>query len=88
MREYPRGVFGLGDIDSGPVIFGFGVSSTGFSLAGARRYGDDDAFSALYATTHVFGAPTAVGDATRFATGGPIGDAILFAMLTAPPATP
>ncbi len=84
MREYPRGVFGLGDIDSGPVIFGFGVSSTGFALSSARRHGDRDAFCALYATTHVFGAPTAVGDATRFATGGPIGDAILFAMLTAP----
>lgn len=88
MREYPRGVSGFGDIDSGPVILGFGVSSTGFAMSSARRYGDRDAFSALYATTHLFGAPTALGDVTRFATGGPIGDAILFAMITAPPEAP
>lgn len=80
MREYPPGVFGLGDIDSGPVIFGYGVSSTGFSLAGARLYGDRAVFRRLYATTALFGAPQ--GD--HFATGGPLGDAILFAMLTAP----
>lgn len=80
MREYPPGVFGLGDIDSGPVIFGYGVSSTGFSLAGARLYGDQPAFRRLYATTALFGAPLS----DHFATGGPLGDAILLAMLTAP----
>ena len=29
IREYPRGVFGLGDVDSGPVVFGFSPSGTG-----------------------------------------------------------
>ncbi len=69
-----------GDIDSGPVVFGFGVSATGFALGASRAHGDRDAFRALYATAHLFGAPS--GGA--FTTGGPLGDAILFAMTTAP----
>jgi hypothetical protein len=69
-----------GDIDSGPVVFGFGVSATGFALGASRAHGDRDAFRALYATAHLFGAPHDGG----YTTGGPIGDAILFAMMTAP----
>jgi hypothetical protein len=77
--EYPshmRG--GYGDIDSGPLILGYSISATGFSLAAARMQGQRAWFRSLYATTHLFGAPV-VG----FASGGPLGDAILLAMLTA-----
>lgn len=73
-----------GDIDSGPVVLGFGVSATGFALGASRIHGDREAFAALYATAHLFGAPFDDGDARTHATGGPIGDAILFAMTTAP----
>lgn len=38
-REYPRGVEGRGDVDSGPLIFGLSPSGTGFALAGATLYG-------------------------------------------------
>lgn len=72
------------DIDSGPVFAGFGVSATGFAIGASRANDDRDAFASLYATAHLFGAPFDEGDTRTFATGGPLGDAILFAMLTAP----
>jgi hypothetical protein len=82
MREYPRGASGWGDVDSGPVVLGYGVSSTGFALGAARAHGDLATFRSLYATAHLFGAPRRAGDALRFTTGGPLGDALLLAMLT------
>jgi hypothetical protein len=81
VREYRAGYDGPGDIDSGPLILGWSISATGFSLAGARRLGDEGWFTDLYGTTCMTGIP---GDA-GFRTGGPLGNAILFAMLTAPP---
>ena len=54
IREYPPGVSGWGDVDSGPVIFGYGVSPSGFALAGARIFDDEDTFRGLYATTVLF----------------------------------
>jgi hypothetical protein len=72
------------DIDSGPVVAGFGVSATGFALGASRANDDGDTFRALYATAHLFGAPLEEGRTRTYVTGGPLGDAILFAMLTAP----
>ena len=87
MREYPPGVSGWGDVDSGPVILGYGVSPSGFGLAGARIHDDENTFRALYATTVLFGGPGETGDRYGYLVGGPIGDTILFAMLTAQPAS-
>ncbi len=70
-----------GDIDSGPLILGASIAATGFSLGAARRLGDDAWFRALWATTRTFGQPLPGGG---FATGGPLGDAIMLAMLTTP----
>ncbi|MCH9686486.1 MAG: hypothetical protein K0V04_33945 [Deltaproteobacteria bacterium] len=86
MREYPSGVDGRGDIDSGPVVLGVSISSTGFSLAGSRIHDDRDTFEALFATATLFGAPIDRDGARNFALGGPLGDALMFAMLTARPA--
>ena len=72
---------GRADIDSGPVVFGFGVSATGFAIGASRANDDRDAFASLYATAHLFGAPFDEAATRTFATGGPLGDAILFAML-------
>lgn len=77
---------GKSDIDSGPVVLGFGVSATGFALGASRAHGDRETFTALYATAHLFGAPFDEDGVRTYTTGGPIGDAILFAMLTAPAA--
>lgn len=83
MREYARNARGGGDIDSGPVVLGLGVSSSGFALGPARIHGDRETFRGLYATAHLFGVPVDTASVRTYATGGPIGDAILFAMLTA-----
>lgn len=83
MNEYPDGHGGFGDVDSGPLIAGFSISGTGFSLASARRFGSPERFGELWATTQLFGLPRERGDRLHFVLGGPLGDAILFAMLTA-----
>ncbi|MGE0784299.1 MAG: hypothetical protein AB7S26_01325 [Sandaracinaceae bacterium] len=87
VREYPLGELGGGDIDSGPVVLGQGVSATGFTIALARLHGDRATYHHLLATASLVGGRTS-GEVTRFALGGPIGDAMLFAMLTAPRETP
>lgn len=84
MREYAGS--GTGDIDSGPVVFGLGLSATGFALGAARANGDREAFTRLYATAHLFGLPLCHEDRCNYVTGMSIGDAILFAMVTAQPA--
>ena len=83
-REYPVGAHGSGDIDSGPVLLGQGVSATGFTIALARIHGDRDTFAANYTTAAFFGGPVG-GTSTHYALGGPIGDALLFALTTAQP---
>ena len=87
MQEYPassRG--GFGDIDSGPVIMNYGVSPTGSMIAGTRIFGDRVYFKQLYRTSVLFGAPLKSGDDWEYVAGGPLGNAIMFAMLTAVPA--
>lgn len=55
MREYPTGTFGLGDIDSGPVIMGVGFSATITMIGTLAAY--DRPMEALhqYQTIHAFG---------------------------------
>lgn len=84
VREYPRGWSGSGDIDSGPLVLGYSISASGFALAGRRMYGDAGSFSRLYATFHLLGAPLDTGEGRTFVSGGPLADAIMLAMLTAP----
>ena len=85
VNEYPHHVRGgAGDIDSGPVIFGIGLSPTGFALSGARIHADPMLYRRIHATAHLFGAPLDRDDRLEFVTGGPLGNAIMFAMLTAP----
>lgn len=83
--EYAEGHAGHGDIDSGPVLFGVSVSATGFALATARSLGHRDSFEHLYRTTALFGLPTMFDKSFWFSSGGPIGNALLFAFLTSGP---
>jgi hypothetical protein len=81
--EVPHGSASRADIGSGPVFLGFGVSASGFALGASRIHGDFDTFRALSATAHLFGAPLDEEGMRTYAFGGRLGDAILFAMLTA-----
>jgi hypothetical protein len=85
MREYAAGQVGDGDIDSGPVFLGLGVSVTGFALAAARAQRDDQLFTSLYRTVNLVGVPIADANGTHFMSGGPLGNAILLAMTSADP---
>ena len=85
IREYAPGHKGEGDIDSGPVVLGVSVSATGFALAPLRAYGHPDSFRRIYRTTELFGVRVGGSERTRFATGGPIGNALLLAFLTSGP---
>ncbi len=84
MREYPPGIIaGPGDIDSGPLIFGRSISASGFMMGCARQQGDEETFRSIYRSVHLFGAPTRQAGMATFAVGGPLGDSLLFALLTA-----
>jgi len=85
IREYAPGHSGSGDVDSGPVVLGVSVSATGFALAPLRAFGHREAFTRIYRTTELFGLRVEDGGRTRFATGGPIGNALLLALLTSGP---
>jgi hypothetical protein len=83
IREYSPGTVGTGDVDSGPVVLGMSVSASGFALASARRFGDFERFRSLFSGAWLFGLPTSNGGTRHFAAGGPLGDVLLFALLTA-----
>lgn len=89
MREYPPGHEGRGDIDSGPIVGGLGVSSTGFAIGAARAAGELDLASGLERTATLFGAPATTDGELHWRTGAALGspalaDAILFAMMSTP----
>ena len=86
VEEYPPGSEGgWGDVDSGPVVLNIGPSATAFMIASARIHGDRELFARLLRTAVLFGAPTQSEGARTFLLGGPLGNALLFAMLTATP---
>lgn len=89
MREYLPGTDGRGDIDSGPIVGGLGVSATGFAIGAARAAGDAATAAALTRTAEVVGRPQDIDGVRHWATGAalggaPLADAILFAMMSTP----
>ena len=85
MLEVPAGTRPAALSDgTGPVVLGFGVAATGFAIGAARALRDRERFTALSATAHLFGGPLDEDGVRTYALGGPLGDAVLFAMLTAP----
>jgi hypothetical protein len=85
IHEYGNGYQGAGDIDSGPVVLGIGVSATSFALAAARSTGRRDIFTRVFRTVDLLGVPLRSGSRRRFATGGVVGNALLLAFLTSGP---
>lgn len=78
VREYPRGVDGAGDVDSGPLIRGISLSTTVVALGAAQAQGDSSLAGALANLGEFAGLPVNDFATKRYAFGlVPIGDAFL-----------
>lgn len=78
VREYPRGVDGSGDIDSGPIVFGFAGPATVVGAGAAIAHGDEELAMKLLATADMTGFPIELAGKRRYAGGLiPVGDAFL-----------
>ncbi|TPW17182.1 MAG: hypothetical protein FD129_474 [bacterium] len=85
VREYPHGVDGPGDIDSGPLVFGFAGPATVVGLGAAIAHGDEELASSLLATPDMTGFPIELAGQRRYAGGlVPVGDAFLAWARTTP----
>jgi len=78
VREYPRGVAGGGDVDSGPILLGYSGPAVVVGAAAARVHGDEAVARALLGATEVGGVPIDLGGGRRYAAGLlPLGDAFI-----------
>ena len=85
LREYPRGVEGSGDVDSGPALFGLSPAGTGFGLAGARHAGDVDAVLGMLRIAEVAGFTVPWRGGRAYLLAPLVGDAAVLAARTATP---
>ncbi|WP_067503868.1 hypothetical protein [Actinoplanes sp. TFC3] len=78
VREYPSGVAGRGDVDSGPLVLGTSLAATVVTLGAARVQGDARLAGALDNYGELVGVPVSTPGSKRYAGGlAPIGDAFL-----------
>jgi len=78
VREYPHGVDGAGDVDSGPLLLGVSLSATVVTLGAARVHGDESLAAGLATFGEVAGVPLDTFSTRRYAFGqAPVGDAFL-----------
>ncbi|MBI5478872.1 MAG: hypothetical protein HY906_08455 [Deltaproteobacteria bacterium] len=85
VREFPAGVAGSGDVDSGPVVLGISTSGTGFAVAGARHARDARLLGRLLTTAEIVGCTVHWRGQRRYLLAPLVGDAIMLAMKTARP---
>ena len=89
VREFPRGVNGAADVDSGPLAFGVSGSASAVTLAAARAAGDQHLAADLSREADLLGLPLAGGGERRYGFGVlPVGDAFLAWARSAPPGPP
>ncbi|MGW6121696.1 hypothetical protein ACWFRF_21820 [Nocardia sp. NPDC055165] len=78
IREYPKGVDGSGDVDSGPLVAGVSLSATVVAQGAARVNGDSDLAAAIGSAGELLGLPVGLPGSKRYAFGlMPIGDAFV-----------
>lgn len=78
VREYPRGVSGTRDVDSGPLILGVSAPASVVGVAAARLTGHPRAAADLRASPEVLGMPLQWGGRRSYAFRElPVGDAFL-----------
>ncbi len=88
VREYPPGAERKADIDSGPIIGGYGLAATGFALGAARANGDTATALKLEATGELFGASVLDAKGKRYLGGSvPFFDVMSLYVRTVPEAT-
>jgi hypothetical protein len=86
VREYPNGMDGPGDVDSGPLPLGVSLSATVVTIGAAQVHGDGRLAGALANYGEVAGLPVDTPWTKRYALGAlPIGDAFLAWSKTARP---
>lgn len=89
VREYPHGVDGRADVDSGPIMLGFTGPASVLGAGAAIANGDDVLATTLLATVEVVGMPFESHGQRRYAGGYlPVGDAFLAWARSAPPVSP
>jgi hypothetical protein len=77
VREFPPGVQGEADIDSGEVMLGIGPSASGFGVAAAAMMGDERVADQLMTSVLVVGAPQWRGDRLVYGSMPPVGQAVI-----------
>ncbi|MGI8716392.1 MAG: hypothetical protein ACR2JN_01000 [Lapillicoccus sp.] len=78
VREYPVGVSGPADADSGPLLLGVSASASAVTLGAARRNGDTRLAASLDHEAEMLGVGLQWGGKRRYALGAlPVGDAFL-----------
>jgi hypothetical protein len=86
VREYPKGMDGPGDVDSGPLPLGVSLSATVVTIGAAQVNGDERLAGALANYGELAGLPIDTPRTKRYALGLlPIGDAFLAWSKTARP---
>jgi hypothetical protein len=86
VREYPAGVSGAGDVDSGPLLLGVSLSASAVTLGAAQSNGDAALAAALANHGELLGVPITTPWTKRYAAGAlPIGDAFVVWSKTARP---
>ncbi len=78
LLEYPSGVSGPGDVDSGPLIWGRSLSSTVLMMGIAQIYGDSSLADAIAQSGETVGLPWTFRGKKRYLGGIlPVGDIIV-----------
>lgn len=78
IREYPKGISGTGDIDSGPVILGFGGAATIVGMQTLSLFGEHDAATRIRNGVEALGFTNQTDDSKQYFFGVlPIADAFI-----------
>jgi hypothetical protein len=77
VREFAEGDGGAGDIDSGPLVFGFGPSASGFAIAATAVMKDTATTEALLKAAVLVGLPELRSGELAYTIMPPVGQAVI-----------
>lgn len=87
VQEFPPGVVGEGDVDTGPLLLGYALSASAVAIGSARANGDVELAHTLEHEANVFGFPYSASGERRYLAGQlPIADAFIAWARSTPPA--